>query len=155
MVGFREEGTVSQHLSPFQTCIPRSFLHGNTNSLMQTDQPGPNPILMHPFNDGGPGHKEFGKPSCSPPLQVTRSVMQLPCFKGLPQPGSPPGDLHTGLQTVPEVKAQREALGRQKPSGIILAQDIPSDNRGSPDPLGSAFPRTRIGHEKVPLPCEQ
>ena len=84
MVGFREEGTVSQHLSPFQTCIPRSFLHGNTNSPMQTDQPGPNPILMHPFNDGGPGHKEFGKPSCSPPLQVMRSVMQLPCFKGLP-----------------------------------------------------------------------
>ena len=98
MVGFREEGMVSQHLSPFQTCIPHSSLHGNANSPMQTDQPGPNPIWVHPY-DGGPGQEEFGKPSRSPPLQVMRSLTQLPCFKDLPSPGqTPPGDLHAGLQ---------------------------------------------------------
>ena len=39
------------------------------------------------------------------------------------------------------VRAEKEALGRQKPSGVILGQDIPNDNAGSPDPVGLSFPQ--------------
>ena len=38
-------------------------------------------------------------------------------------------------------RAEKEALGREKPSGVFLAQDIPSENPGSPDPLGLSFPQ--------------
>ena len=41
---------------------------------------------------------------------------------------------------VPAVRAERDALGRQKPSGVFLAQDTHSDNPGSPDTLGFGFP---------------
>ena len=81
--GFREEGSVCQHLSPSQTCISCSSLHGNTNFPMQIDQPGPNPILVHPNTDGAPGQKEFRKPSCSP-LQVMEILNAASLFQGPP-----------------------------------------------------------------------
>ena len=39
------------------------------------------------------------------------------------------------------VRAEKEALGRQKPSAVFLGQDIPNDNPGSPDPVGLSFPQ--------------
>ena len=48
------------------------------------------------------------------------------------------------------VRAEKEALGRQKPSGIFLAQDIPNDNPGSPDPVGLSFPQqSELGVESA------
>ena len=46
------------------------------------------------------------------------------------------------------VRAEKEALGRQKPSGIFLAQDIPNDNPGSPDPVGLSFPQQSVRRGK-------
>lgn len=109
--GFREEGRVCQHLSPSQTCIPCSSLHGKTNFPMQMDQPAPNPIWVHPNTDGAPREEEFGKPSCSPPLQVMEILNAASLFQGPPlgrttpsrEPGCRPSDLFSlwGLRRKP------------------------------------------------------
>ena len=78
-----EQAIGKQIVSPSQTCISCSSLHGNTNFPMQIDQPGPNPILVHPNTDGAPGQKEFRKPSCSP-LQVMEILNAASLFQGPP-----------------------------------------------------------------------
>ena len=122
--GFREEGSVCQHLSPSQTCISCSSLHGNTNFPMQIDQPGPNPILVHPNTDGAPGQKEFRKPSCSP-LQVMEILNAASLFQGPPlgrttpsrEPWSRPSDLFLwwGLRRKPK-EDRRPQVYSQWPS---------------------------------------
>ena len=68
--------------APFRSVFLAPLCNRNTNFLMQTDQPAPNPIWMHPNTDGAPGQKEFGKPSCSPLLQVMGILNAASLFQG-------------------------------------------------------------------------
>ena len=110
---------------------------------------------MHPNTDGAPGQTEFGKPSCSPPFQVMEILNAASLFQGPPprQDHTLQGTWMQAFRLVFAVRAEKEALGRQKPSGVILAQDIPNDNPGSPDPVGLSFPQQSVRCGKVLPPC--
>ena len=76
------------------------------------------------------GQEEFGKPSCSPFLQVDGDPeCSFLVTKSFPRGNnSLQGASMQGLRLGTVVRTQREALGRQKPSGLFLAQNMPNDS---------------------------
>ena len=152
--GFREEGRVCQHLSPSQTCIPRSSAW--EHKFPDADGPASTqPNLSAPQYWWSPQAEGVWKTQLlsSSPGDGDSECSFLVSRASPRQDHTLQGTSMQAFRLVFSVRAEKEALGRQKPLAVFLGQDIPNDNPGSPDPVGLSFPQQSVRRGKVLPPC--